>query len=547
MKQVFSMKNKFIYGWIGLILSVFVGVSFGATVSGAEARTDETARLQELEQTIEGILRWQSEKYGASDMQELLDQAYAQEPQNGVTQTYIMALRGEAALTSPYDYTAYVQSLQSVLGQAEELAPATLQKSAIVLELLGAENPAEEICLNGTIGKEGIMTYVYGLLMLDEGNVQSAVITREEILTVLLKKQLADGGFALSGDSGDIDVTAMTLQALAPYYLHEEAVAAEVSPECLAKVQACVDRALVFLSERQQPDGNFVGVYAPGMESTAQVILALCALNKDVFTEEAFIKDGNTAYDGLMIYRSADGGFLHTSGGMVNDMATAQALQALSALWQQATGENIGLYESVQKRHTAIDYRVMLTALLILCALGYVILLALKKKLNKKRLVSVGGVVILVACLIWLIRIQSKEEYRAGDGKCENAEQIEVTVEIRCDPVAGRAEHIPEDGVILEETQVRVPVDASAFEALEEVCRLYDIQLEYQGGAVSKSFAYVEGIAYLYEFEFGDLSGWMYLVNGEKPGVGSGEYLLEEDDQILWIYSTDIGKDVGIE
>jgi len=561
MRHVFLKKNKFIYGCAGFILSIFVSLLLSMTVPASEAcaaevesmdrnaesddvAADEAARLQELEQTIAGILQWQSEKYGAADMQELLEQAYVQEPQNGVIQTYVMAIRGEAALRSPYDYKAYVRELQSAMEQAEESAPATLQKSAVLLYLLGAENPAEEICLNATIGQGGIMTYIYGLLMLDAGKVQSDVITREEILTILLENQLADGGFALSGERGDIDVTAMALQALAPYYL-EEKIAAEVSPECLAEVSNCTERALAFLSDRQQPDGNFKGEYAQSLESTAQVIMALCALEKDIFTEEAFIKDGNTAYDGLMIYRSEEGGFVHTVGGPVNDMATAQALQALGTLWQQETGENIGLYGSEPEKR--VDYRVMLTAILLFCALGYVIFLGVKKKLSKKRLVSVGVVAGVMVCLIWLVRIQSKEEYRADTGRNGSGAQIAVMVEIRCDSVAGRAEYIPVDGVILAQMQVFVPEQSSAFEALAEACRLYEIQLEYQGGAVSTEFAYVEGIAYLYEHDFGDLSGWMYLVNEEKPGVGSGEYVLEEGDRVLWIYSTDIGKDVGIE
>lgn len=544
MKHVFLQKDKFIYGFAGFVLSVLAGVLCVAAIQSKEVYATENARLQKMEQTMEDILEWQCEKYDVPNPQELLDRAYAQNVQNGVIQTYVMALRGEAALQSPYDYTVYAQALQEAMGQEKEPAPATLQKSAVLLYLLGAENPAEEICLNATIGQGGIMTYIYGLLMLDAGKVQSDVITREEILTILLENQLVDGGFALSGERGDIDVTAMALQALAPYYLGEE-IAAKVSPECLVEVSNCTERALAFLSDRQQPDGNFKGEYAQSLESTAQVILALCALEKDIFAEEAFIKDGNTAYDGLMIYRSEEGGFVHTVGGPVNDMATAQALQALGTLWQQETGENIGIYEREPEKR--VDYRVMLTAAVMFCALGYVIFLGVKKKLSKKRLVSVGVVAVLMVSLIWLIRIQSKEEYRADTGRSGSGAQIAVMVEMRCDSVAGRAEYIPADGVIFAQTQVLVPEQSSAFEALAEACRLYDIQLEYQGGAVSTEFAYVEGIAYLYEHDFGDLSGWMYLVNGEKPGVGSGEYVLEEGDRVLWIYSTDIGKDVGIE
>ena len=56
---------------------------------------------------------------------------------------------------------------------------------------------------------------------------------------------------------------------------------------------------------------------------------------------------------------------------------------------------------------------------------------------------------------------------------------------------------------------------------------------------------YISGINYLYEFDFGDLSGWMYRVNDTAPSVGCGEYHLSDGDFIEWLYTTDIGNDLA--
>ena len=56
--------------------------------------------------------------------------------------------------------------------------------------------------------------------------------------------------------------------------------------------------------------------------------------------------------------------------------------------------------------------------------------------------------------------------------------------------------------------------------------------------------AYVAGIQYLYEFDFGDLSGWVYHVNGVSPDVGCGAYALADGDRIEWLYTRALGNDV---
>lgn len=57
--------------------------------------------------------------------------------------------------------------------------------------------------------------------------------------------------------------------------------------------------------------------------------------------------------------------------------------------------------------------------------------------------------------------------------------------------------------------------------------------------------AYIEGIGNLYEFDCGELSGWMYKVNGWFPNYGCSRYRLKSGDRVEWVYTCDLGRDVG--
>ena len=56
---------------------------------------------------------------------------------------------------------------------------------------------------------------------------------------------------------------------------------------------------------------------------------------------------------------------------------------------------------------------------------------------------------------------------------------------------------------------------------------------------------YIEGINNLYEFDVGNTSGWMYKVNGWFPNYGCSRYQLQNGDVIEWVYTCDLGDDVG--
>lgn len=107
-----------------------------------------------------------------------------------------------------------------------------------------------------------------------------------------------------------------------------------------------------------------------------------------------------------------------------------------------------------------------------------------------------------------------------------------------------KAELIPEDGWLLEPTQVTFRKGQSAFDVLLETCKANKIHMEYMDTPMYNS-AYIEGIGNLYEFDAGNLSGWMYSVNDWFPNYGCSRYQLQDGDVLCWVYTCDLGADVG--
>lgn len=161
---------------------------------------------------------------------------------------------------------------------------------------------------------------VFGLLALNSGN-----YTQDSywLVQAILDQQNADGSWSSSADRkpvGDVDMTAMALQALAPYY----------KDGGNETVNTAVEKALNWLSGKYQSGYD-------SSESCAQVVIALSALNLDANTDARFTKtvEGKTlsVLGNLLQYRVAEnGGFKHQfADKAVNEMATEQALCAMAA------------------------------------------------------------------------------------------------------------------------------------------------------------------------------------------------------------------------
>ena len=108
----------------------------------------------------------------------------------------------------------------------------------------------------------------------------------------------------------------------------------------------------------------------------------------------------------------------------------------------------------------------------------------------------------------------------------------------------GKEELIPEDGVVFPATEVTFYEGESVFNVLQREMKRNKIHFEFSNVPIYRS-AYIEGIANLYEFDCGELSGWMYAVNGWYPNYGCSRYQLRDGDVVEWKYTCDLGDDIG--
>lgn len=232
-------------------------------------------------------------------------------------------------------YDNVVEYVKAKADANERLHPAKVTDNARVILALTAigkdvTNVGGHNLLKGLDSMDYVQTQdingpIFTLIALDSHNYPTmGDVTREKLIQVILDAQLNDGGWNLSAENADPDMTAMAIQALAPYYKTNETV------------KAAVDKALEALSALQRTDGGFGSWDTVNSESCAQVIVALTALGIDPTADSRFVKNGHTVLDALAGFYVTGGGFRHTAGGERNDMATEQGYYALAAYYRFA-------------------------------------------------------------------------------------------------------------------------------------------------------------------------------------------------------------------
>ncbi len=163
---------------------------------------------------------------------------------------------------------------------------------------------------NSDLDKQGINAYLWGLICLsaDEYEIsENPLNTKESIIEKICSYQLADDGFALSGEKGDVDVTSIAILALSPYKSDE-------------KVSEVIEKAVSFIKKNQLSDGGFESYGVKNCESSCQALMALDAVGENT---ENVLSD-------ILSYKT-DGGFSHLPQGDINYLATQQALLAYGA------------------------------------------------------------------------------------------------------------------------------------------------------------------------------------------------------------------------
>ncbi|MBQ5399517.1 MAG: DUF4430 domain-containing protein [Ruminococcus sp.] len=151
-----------------------------------------------------------------------------------------------------------------------------------------------------------------------------------------------------------------------------------------------------------------------------------------------------------------------------------------------------------------------------------------------------SALVILAVILIGGCSVKSAEEYY-GETNAETG--LRVKISINCEnAVKYLKDNKRVNPDILKDCEVGFKKGETVFDALKTACKENKIQFEYNGSSES---VYIKGIDYLYEFDCGELSGWEYSVNGEFPSVGCNAVRLNDGDEIKWLYTCDLGADIG--
>lgn len=103
---------------------------------------------------------------------------------------------------------------------------------------------------------------------------------------------------------------------------------------------------------------------------------------------------------------------------------------------------------------------------------------------------------------------------------------------------------LPQDGVIFPAVMVTFYQGESVFNVLQREMKKAGLHMEFNAAPVYNS-NYIEGIGNIYELDCGELSGWVYKVNGLVPNYGCSRYQLRHGDIIEFVYTCNLGRDVG--
>ena len=305
------------------------------------------------------------------------------------------------------DYAGYLSRLQAYVerqyqesGGLHEVKATEYHRIALTVAALGGDpvsfgvkpdGTAIDLVAEGTynwqgedgLGGQGLNGWIFALLTMDAVGAEvpdSARYSRQEMVDAIISAQSPEGGFSLGGSGMDVDITAMALQALAPYQERQA---------------EAIDAALNALSAAQLPSGGFESWGAQNSESCAQVILALCELDIDPAVDERFQKEEGGVVDALLSFRLTDGSFAHQQGGQSDAMACEQAMQALAAIAMRQRGEgrffDLTAVRPPVQLETAPDitpaktaaFPVLPVVLIVIAVAAVALVLVLKKKREK--------------------------------------------------------------------------------------------------------------------------------------------------------------------
>ena len=312
-------KSKFLV--LPIVIAIFLSIiSVGSVSTSLKGREEYNAIGKYLakQSPIVGSIGGEWEVIGLARSDLNIDKAYFEKYQNNVVNT-LVEKNGVLSTAKYTEYSRVILSLTSIGSDVTNV---------------GGYNLLTYLSDFNKVKRQGINGPIWALIALDSNNYEiptnenpSNQTTRENLIEYIISKELSNGGWALSGNTPDPDITAMAVTSLAKYYKSNE------------EVKKSVDKAIIALTKMQNSSGEFSSFGTVNSESTSQVIVALCSLGINPDTDKRFIKNGKSPVDILLSYYVGNG-FSHTKGSNYNQMATEQGFYSLVAYYRLCNNKN---------------------------------------------------------------------------------------------------------------------------------------------------------------------------------------------------------------
>lgn len=177
------------------------------------------------------------------------------------------------------------------------------------------------------------------------------------------------------------------------------------------------------------------------------------------------------------------------------------------------------------------------------------------KSFLKRDFIVILAFLLVIVFIISGTKIQSPEEYYLEhlDDIKEDSETVFLTV--RCDSIFDNYEkldeglksekYLPKDGMIIPRKELVLRAGDSVYSVLDRALRSLKIRCESEYSQ-TYSGRYIKSIGHIYEFSCGELSGWMFSVNGEKVLMPCDKVKLRDGDEIVFFYTCDLGRDFDL-
>lgn len=352
-----------------------------------------------------------------------------------------------------------------------------------------------------------------------------------------------------STDWGVAGITFM-VPALAPYYNTNGAV------------KTALDKGIENLVKNQNENGTIGDEYSTGLSA-----VAFAAVGKDPAAVKNVVT-GKSLVDGLMTYVNSD------QNGFTTDMATEQCFRGLIALANAKEGQSYRLYDfSGQNLVPAVATTWAKNCLVSFKTIPGEAAVVVKQGDNVipyaaghdgyydlpagayTYTVSKDGYVTKTGSFTITAEQAAGHEKQtihvslvsAGSGSGSGSKTVNVNVKVMVPPADQSKrytyKHDSRSYTNLLTTTGKVTVTAGSSARDAFVTALDRDKIGY----TEQSNGYFTMIGGWSEFERGEKSGWMYLVNGSMPSVSAQDYELTGSATVVWFYTDDYTNDYGSE